>query len=130
HHDMQNMPGMDHSGHNMPETDCMPDMPEMDPCANKWMLMYHYNVFIGYNHQGGPRGVSRFQSTNWLMVMAEHPAGRGKLTVNGMFTAEPFTAPRGGFPTLFQTGESLHGRANVDTQHPHDLFMELSVKYS
>jgi hypothetical protein len=47
-----------------------------------------------------------------------------------MFSFDAFTAQSGGFPLLFQTGESYKGKPIVDRQHPHDLFSELSVSYS
>ena len=47
-----------------------------------------------------------------------------------MFSFDAFTAQSGGFPLLFQTGETYKGQPIVDRQHPHDLFSELSVSYS
>jgi mono/diheme cytochrome c family protein len=95
-----------------------------------WMIMAHGNLIAGFNHQGGPRGVNKAESQNWLMLMAERPAGGGRLMVRGMFSAEPWTAPRRGFPELFQTGETFEGRPIIDAQHPHDLFMELAAQYT
>jgi hypothetical protein len=42
---------------------------------NDWLLMFHYNVFVDVNHQGGPRGVTKFESANWFMPMAYHKLG-------------------------------------------------------
>jgi len=95
-----------------------------------WLLMFHYNVVIDINHQGGPRGVTKFESANWFMPMAYHKLGAGTLQLRGMFSAEPFTFPRGGSPLLFQTGETYQGQPLIDRQHPHDLFMELSALYT
>ncbi len=95
-----------------------------------WSVMMHGAVRIGVNHQTGPRGVTKAESQNWLMVMAEHDAGPGTLSLRGMFSAEPLTAPPGGFPQLFQTGEEYRGREIVDAQHPHDLFMELAAAWN
>src|SRR5215471_10641082 len=64
------------------------------------------------------------------MLMAERDVGRGRLMLRGMVTAEPLTAPHGGFPELFQTGETYHKRPIIDAQHPHDLFMELAASYT
>ena len=48
-----------------------------------------------------------------------------------MLSPEPFTAGHeGGYPLLLQTGESFEGAPLVDRQHPHDLFMELSLTYT
>jgi hypothetical protein len=98
--------------------------------AGDWLLMFHYNLFAGLNHQGGPRGVTKFDSQNWFMPMAYHKLGRGTLQLRGMFSAEPFTFPPGGSPLLFQTGETYKGQPLIDKQHPHDLFMELSAQYT
>jgi hypothetical protein len=95
-----------------------------------WLLMFHYNFVVDVNQQGGPRGVSKFESANWLMPMAYHKLGPGTLQLRGMFSAEPFTFPPGGSPLLFQTGETYKGRPIIDRQHPHDLFMELSAQYN
>jgi hypothetical protein len=44
-----------------------------------------------------------------------------------MFSAEPFTAPKPGFPLLFQTGETYHGAPLVNYQHPHDFIGEMAL---
>src|ERR1041384_2165305 len=95
-----------------------------------WLLMFHYNIFVDVNHQGGPRGATKFESANWFMPMAYHRLGPGTLQLRAMMSAEPFTFPRGGSPLLFQTGETYKGRPLIDRQHPHDLFMELSAQYT
>jgi hypothetical protein len=95
-----------------------------------WFIMAHGDLKAGWNHQGGPRGVNKAESQNSFMLMGEHPAGPGRVLLRGMFSAEPWTAPNGGFPQLFQTGETFHGRPLIDAQHPHDLFMELAGAYS
>jgi hypothetical protein len=98
--------------------------------AGDWLLMFHYNLIAGLNRQGGPRGVTKFDSQSWFMPMAYHKLGRGTLQLRGMFSAEPFTFPPGGSPLLFQTGETYKGQPLIDKQHPHDLFMELSAQYT
>jgi mono/diheme cytochrome c family protein len=98
--------------------------------AGDWMLMAHGNLVFGFNHQGGPRGINKVESQNWLMFMGERKAGGGQLMLRGMFSAEPWSAPRRGFPELFQTGETFKGRPIVDAQHPHDLFMELAAAFT
>lgn len=95
-----------------------------------WMVMLHGELKIAYNQQGGPRGVGKAESENWMMVMAERRAGPGRLMLRGMFSGEPLTTPHGGFPELFQTGETYLGRPMIDAQHPHDLFMELAASYT
>ncbi|HWQ36705.1 MAG TPA: cytochrome c [Blastocatellia bacterium] len=96
----------------------------------EWMLMLHTDMRTGFNYQSGPRGVGRAESENWLMLMAERSLGPGRLMLRGMLSAEPLTAPHGGFPQLFQTGETYRRRPIIDAQHPHDLVMELAASYS
>jgi mono/diheme cytochrome c family protein len=98
--------------------------------AGDWMLMTHGNLVFGFNHQGGPRGINKVESQNWLMFMGERKVGSGQLMLRGMFSAEPWTTPRRGFPELFQTGETFKGRPIIDAQHPHDLFMELAAAFT
>lgn len=98
--------------------------------SGSWLLMFHYNAVIGVNSQGGPRGVTKFESANWFMPMAYHKLGKGTVQLRGMFSFEPFTFPPGGSPLLFQTGETYKGQPLIDRQHPHDLFMELSAQYT
>jgi len=48
-----------------------------------------------------------------------------------MFSLEPITIGRKGYPLLLQTGETADGTTHlIDRQHPHDLFMELATTYS
>jgi hypothetical protein len=98
--------------------------------SGDWLLMFHYNAVVGVNSQGGPRGVTKFESANWFMPMAFRKVGPGTLELRGMFSFEPFTFPPGGSPLLFQTGETYKGQPIIDAQHPHDLFMELSASYT
>jgi hypothetical protein len=95
-----------------------------------WDFMIHGNFFLTYNQQGGPRGVGKVQSSNWLMMMQEHSVGKGKIQFRQMLSAEPLTTPHPGFPTLFQTGETYKGQPLVDYQHPHDVFGELAVRFT
>jgi hypothetical protein len=96
----------------------------------KWIVFIHADAKIGINSQGGPRGVTKFESLNWIMPMAFRKVGPGTLQLRGMFSFEPFTLAPGGSPQLFQTGETYKGRPLIDKQHPHDLFMELSGTYT
>jgi hypothetical protein len=94
-----------------------------------WMVMTHFNAFIGYDHQSGARGDDQFNSINWLMIMADHGTATDKLSLRGMFSLEPWTVTTRGYPLLFQTGEAYQGRPLFDRQHPHDFFMELAAIY-
>lgn len=105
-------------------------MPMYHKVAGGWLLMLHFNITAGVNMQGGPRGVTKAESANWIMPMAYHKLGNGTLQLRGMVSLEPFTFPPGGSPLLFQTGETYKGLPLIDRQHPHDLFMELSAQYT
>ena len=138
------MPGMDMS-QSTPMPDWMPTphessgtgwQPAATP-ANLWMkslggwdLMAHGVIFVDYNQQGGPRGAGKAESVNWLMLMEQHPLGRGTILFRQMFSAESLTSPHPGFPELFQTGETYHGQPLIDHQHPHNVFAELSLFYT
>jgi hypothetical protein len=98
--------------------------------VDNWNLMFHGEGFISDVQQTGPRGGDKFLSTNWFMGMAEHDIGKGAFTFRAMLSAEPATVTERFYPELFQTGETAYGKPIVDGQHPHDLFMELSVAYA
>jgi len=136
-HDMQNMPGMQHASvqpmHMMSGTHMEPASTPASMWmkqAGPWTLMAHGNLFLTGNFQGGPRGLHRFESTNWLMFMEQRKLGKGTLELRQMLSAEPGTLPAGGSPQLFQTGETYKNLPLVDKQHPHDLFGELAAQYS
>ena len=95
-----------------------------------WEFMAHGAIFVDYNQQGGPRGAGKAESVNWGMLMEQHKLGRGTILLRQMFSAESLTSPHPGFPELFQTGETYHGEALVDHQHPHNVFAELSLLYT
>ncbi len=98
--------------------------------AGGWLLMLHGEAKLGVNSQGGPRGVTKFESQNRIMPMAYRKVGPGTLQLRGMFSLEPLTFSGAGSPQLFQTGEVYKGQPIRDFQHPHDLFMELSAQYT
>src|SRR5205823_2202092 len=54
-----------------------------------WLTMFHYNLIVGANIQGGPRGKTKFESQNWFMGMAFHKLGPGTLQLRGMLSFEP-----------------------------------------
>ena len=103
--------------------------------GKKWMTMIHGSFFARYNDQdlfkSGSRGGQKFDVPDWLMAMTQHKVGKnGLFSINTMFSFDPFLVGPGGYPLLYQTGESYKGKKLVDTQHPHDLFAELSVAYT
>ena len=76
-----------------------------------------------------PRGRDKLFSVNWAMVMAQRATAHGQWTFASMFSLEPATITGRYYPELFQQGETAFGKAIVDGQHPHDLFMELAAMY-
>jgi hypothetical protein len=103
--------------------------------ANGWMTMIHGSFFARYENQDlfkeGSRGGKAFDVPDWIMAMTQHKVGSGGLfSVNTMFSFDPFLVGPGGYPLLYQTGESYKGKPLVDIQHPHDLFSELSANYT
>jgi hypothetical protein len=142
------MPGMNMPGTNMnmsPAPERLPSLhsvtgtgwqPASTPdhmwmrSVGSWDLMAHGVIFVGYNQQGGPRGAGKAESVNWLMLMEQHRVGQGSILFREMFSAESLTSPHPGFPELFQTGETYHGRPLIDHQHPHNVFSELSLYYT
>ncbi len=95
-----------------------------------WMVMAHGSVAVGYDHQGSDRGRSLFIAPNSLMLMESRPAGGGSLLFRQMLSLDALTVTRRGYPLLLQSGESFGGEPLHDTQHPHDLFMELAASYT
>jgi hypothetical protein len=98
--------------------------------SGRWDLMTHYNVFLDYDRQTGPRGAYQINSINWAMLMAERAVHDDRLQLRVMLSLDPLTVTPRGYPLLFQSGEQYDGKPLVDRQHPHDLFMELSAKYT
>jgi hypothetical protein len=106
-----------------------------------WTWTGDANAFVGFNYQQRLfADFSAWESQNWFMGSGERPLGRGRLTVQGMLSLEPFTIGKlvygggqsvtaGGSPQLFQTGESYQGTPLVNYQHPHDLIMGLGATY-
>jgi len=98
--------------------------------VGEWSLMLHYLVFAGLDVQGSERGATEGVSTHWVMGMAEHPLLGGQFTARAMLSLEPLLLGSDGYPLLLQTGETSGGQPLVDRQHPHDLFMELALRYN
>jgi hypothetical protein len=119
---MHDMSAMDMSGM---------DMAKMDGWTlGKWRFSVHGAAFIGDIQETGRRGVDKAASVNWAMGVAERDWGGGTLSVSSMLSLEPATITGERYPELFQTGETAYGKALVDGQHPHNLFMELAATYS
>lgn len=147
------MPGMDMGGLNMSHaysrnlpmarngsgTAWQPDQTPMYMWMQHqgpWMLMHHGSAFGRYtsqnfNHRDARGHANAVDGPNWLMTMAQRQVGeRGLLNLTLMVSLDPLTETRGGYPLLFQTGESYRGQPLIDKQHPHDLISGLSVGYT
>jgi hypothetical protein len=95
-----------------------------------WTGMVHGDADLIWDHQGGPRGEDKTYSSSMLMLMAQHAAGPGTLTLRSMLSLDPAMG-KDGYPLLLQTGETADGvHPLVDRQHPHDLVMELAGSYA
>ena len=96
--------------------------------AGDWMLMAHGYAWTMVTDQGGPRSGDGAYVQSMAMIMADNDlTDRVHLQLRGMGSLEPAMGARG-YPNLFATGETANGRALVDRQHPHDLFMELAAR--
>src|ERR1051325_11151446 len=132
-HDMSSMPGMEHDSTVAQYGSGASWRPASTPenmwmtTARGWTLMAHSNIFLTYNQQGGPAGVGKLESQNWLMLMEQRKVGHTSLEFRQMFSAEPLTAPKPGFPELFQTGETYRGAPLTNFQHPHDFVGEMAL---
>jgi hypothetical protein len=128
-----------HTGHDMTEmaregsgTSWLPDATPLFMLHRQrgpWTLMAHENVFVQFLKESGDRGDSQFGSINWVMGMAERSVRSARLSVRGMLSAEAWTIRGCGYPDLLASGEQCRAEAIHDRQHPHDLPMEVSVRY-
>ena len=85
-------------------------------------------VFGTYVTETGPQNPqNRVFSTNWFVVGAEHPIGRGSILGRAKFSFEPLTIPREGYPQLFQLVSPRSGGPLVDAMRGHDLVEEVAV---
>jgi hypothetical protein len=101
------------------------------PSPEAWRWDANGNVFVGLNEQVRKGDdLTDFESQNWLMGTAQKPLGSGRLSINTMFSFEPFTLKEIGSAQVFQTGETYRGEPLIDYQHPHDLYSTLSVTYT
>jgi len=97
--------------------------------AGDWMLMAHGTFFAVQDWQAQPAGDAGF-GIGWAMGMARRDWNDDRLEFRLMLSPEPFTAPRRGYPLLLQSGETYGGQPLHDSQHPHDLFMEVSATWT
>jgi hypothetical protein len=94
-----------------------------------WSLAAHGFVNAVHDEQGGPRGDIKNFSNSMFMGTAERPWLAGSIELRSMLSLDPAMG-KGGYPLLFQTGETANGTTHlVERQHPHDFFMELGARY-
>lgn len=104
-----------------------PSEPTMGLNWKGWHVMQDANVFVTFNRQGGPRGETEVNSSNWWMGMFSRQAGAGQLTISSMLSLDPLTTGKDGYSEIFQAGETYNGAPLIDRQHPHDLLMQLAL---
>ena len=106
------------------------------PANSPWSYMLHYALYLRYtsqnvNNTGGRGRDSQFGAPSWVMGMAQRKVGkRGLFQARLMLSPDALLVGNGGYPLLFQTGESYRGQPLIDRQHPHDIVSELSVSYA
>ncbi|HJU09759.1 MAG TPA: hypothetical protein VJ728_02720, partial [Candidatus Binataceae bacterium] len=105
-------------------------MPMRMTSAGSWSLLWMGQAYLITTQQSGPRGGDKVYSSNWGMLGGVRKLGRGSIMLRSMVSLDPLTITDRRYPLLFQTGETAFGKPLVDAQHPHDLFMELSVQYA
>jgi hypothetical protein len=103
--------------------------------TDKTDWMFHGNIFLRYTNtdifKNGKRGNDKVDAPNWFMAMMNRKIGKkGLFNATAMLSLDRLTEGGGGYPLLFQSGETWKGRRLVDLQHPHDLFSALSIGYT
>ncbi len=92
------------------------------------MVMAHGQLVLAYSDQGGPRGADKAFFTSHLVASGGRPlSDRVDLQLRAMLSADLLLGA-GGYPLLFQTGETAGGAPLIDRQHPHDLIGEISAR--
>jgi hypothetical protein len=139
-HDHGHMAGMDMGGEKAAPMEHAASGTSVNPRSSpmgmvhkrlaSWNLGFHGVVFLTDAQQTGPRGADKFFAPNWFMGTAEHAAAGGSFEFRTMLSLDPATIANRSYPLLFQTGETAYGKPLVDAQHPHDLIMELSARYT
>ena len=99
--------------------------------ATTWTWSWDAKIFTGWNYQRREfRDFQRIESQNWFMGSGERAIFGGPLRLHAMVSLEPFTIQPLGSPQAFQTGETYRSAPLIDYQHPHDLFMQLGVRWA
>ena len=94
-----------------------------------WSVSGHGFVNAVFDHQGGRRGDEKSFSNSMFMAVGTRAWDAGTIELRGMLSLDPAMGA-GGYPLLFQTGETANGVTHlIDRQHPHDFFMEMAARY-
>lgn len=109
-------------------------VPDSSPAEGFHVMHKNWSYMIGgfsyfvVDNQKGPRGGKKIFDENMFMFMGQRDYEHNTLAFRTMFSLEPITIGKCGYPLLFQTGETCDGKTPlIDRQHPHDLFMELAL---
>ncbi len=95
---------------------CMPGQAD-----HSLTTMFHYNQFMVYTTEQGPRGRDAFSGPNmWMLMVNKKTSDANEVGLSWMGTIDKWTVPTSGTPELLQTGETnKSGVPYVDAQHPH-----------
>lgn len=112
-------------------------LPESSPMYGRmsergsWQLMQMGLAIAAYGNSGGKRGESQvYGATQYMLMGQKRDENERVIGLRGMFSLDPLTNGKKGYPNLFQTGETANGQPLKDRQHPHDAIMELAASYS
>lgn len=95
---------------------------------HEWKLMFEGFSYLVVDDQRGPLGGKKLINENMFMIMAQRNFKHNIIAFRSMFSLEPATVGKCGYPLLLQTGETCDGKTLlINRQHPHDFFMELAI---
>lgn len=97
--------------------------------GSEWRLLFNTNVFTNYDTLAGPRGSDQFNSVNWITLNGVRTVGDNELSLRSTLCLDVETSSGGGYPILFQTGETYRGAGLLNSPQPKDFFMELAGRY-
>jgi hypothetical protein len=99
------------------------------PHMGKWGLLFHGNLYTGYNWYSSDRGGQRFMGRNTLMGALFRTFKQSELLLRLAMSFEPLTIGPRGYPQILQTGQTSNGKRIHDTMYALDFFRELAVTY-
>ena len=97
----------------------------------EWILMFMGFSYFITDVQRGKRGDQGLFDENMFMFMTQKDFDPCIVAFRSMFSLEPLTVGKCGYPLLLQTGETCNGKTPlIDRQHPHDLIDELALVFT